>query len=612
MTLAPLGKAQFCEDSMAPRHCQMYDKMEDPFIVSLLWCGRVDTSRVSAIDPDEPSRSVEMIRFLSIQNLAVVEELEIEFGPGLTVLTGETGAGKSIVVGALGLLVGGRSSGDLVRTGAHRAKIQATLEDQSSGREIIVRREIGANGRSRAFVDDTPATVGALQSVGRQQVDLHGQHEHQELLHPDSHVLLLDAYGDLLETRREVGDAFKAWRSTRGRLERASRQGRHKNERIDLLTFQRDEIDAVSLERGEDEILSSTRTRLANADRLQSLASDVYASLYERDDAILTRLGAVWRKLGELSGLDRTFTPYLEGQATVSSQLEDLAFLLRSYAAQIEASPDELSRTEARLSKIEHLKRRYGPTLDDVLEHRSKIEDELEVLTVSDEALEALATEEQRTRSAFLGAAERLSALRRMASGTLARALARTLIELAIPKARFEILFNTSPLGESEWTELGIDTVEYFFSANPGEVIRPLAKVASGGELSRIMLGLKTLATTDCPGKTLVFDEVDAGIGGAVADRVGQMLKKISRHYQVVCVTHLPQIAAYATSHRLVSKTVEQGRTITLVEELANRGRVAELAKLMTGGDAPRALASATELLVSKQEQQGAKGERSE
>ena len=541
-----------------------------------------------------------MIRFLSIQDFAVVDSLELELQPGLTVLTGETGAGKSVVLGALASLVGGRTSADLVRTGETRARVQATVED-GSGRDMIIRREIGASGRSRAFIDDSLATVTALQQVGLRLVDLHGQHEHQELLNPDRHVDLLDAFGGFDDDRDKVKKAFRRWQVLHARLEQARRHGRDKTERVDLLSFQRDEIDAVAPVPGEHSTLSNRRTRLVNAERLASLTGQAYTQLYEADDAILTKLGQVWRQLEELAALDSQFAPHVDGRVAVVSQLEDLAFFLRSYGPQIDASPEELSTIEERLSKLEHLNRRYGPTPDDVITRQAEIETELSALRATEEELDVLSSEDQEARDAFLHAAGELSAARRSAALRLNDDLAGVLRDLAIPLARIESRFNEDRLPESDWTERGMDRIEFYFSANPGEATRPLRRVASGGELSRVMLALKTLATTDLPGKTLVFDEVDAGIGGAVADKVGHMLKRLAERYQVICVTHLPQIAAYATSHHRVSKTVERGRTVTRIDELTEQGRVSELARLMTGGDTPGARAGAEELLISKQ-----------
>ena len=541
-----------------------------------------------------------MIRFLSIQNLALVDQLELELQPGLTVLTGETGAGKSIILGALGLLVGGRAASNLVRTGERRARVQATLEDDI-GQDIILRREVTAQGRSRAFVGDTLATVSALQDVGRRLVDLHGQHDHQALLDPTNHLTLLDAYARLDKEIAAVGDAFRQWRAIRGRLDQLRRSDRDRADRMDLLTFQLQEIERTDPAAAEDTTLLVTRLRLANADRLASLCGQAYAALYERDDSIVAGLGQVWRQIDELAELDTQFAVYADARAAVESQLEDLAFFLRSYAAKIDASPDELEAVETRLAELERLKRKYGPTLDEVVAHREEVGHELAALVLGSEQLDALQAEEADRRATFDRVAQTLSRARRETAPRLAIELQRVLSDLAIPRARFEAHFAPSPLPENHWTEGGIDALEFFFSANLGETLRPLAKVASGGELSRVMLALKTLATTDRPGKTLVFDEVDTGIGGAVADRVGAMMKQLSQEYQVICVTHSPQIAAYATSHHHVSKVVRQGRTITQIKELAEEGRVTELARLMTGADSAGAKAGAREMLTGKE-----------
>ena len=541
-----------------------------------------------------------MIRFLSIRHLAVVEELELELQPGLTVLTGETGAGKSIVLGALGLLVGGRATSDLVRTGEEKAVVQATIETDQ-GREIILRREVTAQGRSRAFIDDTLATVGALQALGMRLVDLHGQHEHQALLDPHTHLHLLDTYGGLTAPASTVGERFHAWRAASGALERARLGDRDKADRADLLTFQREDIDRVAPMSGEDDALMVSRERLANADRLSTLCSEAYATLYEHDGAVLGRLGHVWRQVEELASLDPAFAPHLKGREALEAQLEDLAFFLRSYAGTIDASSAQLAEVDARLAELEHLKRKHGPRLEDVLDHRARIVGELEALSRSTERLEEFAATEAGARQQFLEAAERLSAARHQEARHLEARLVPVLADLAMPQARFAARFGTEALAQDRWTKRGIDELEYYFSANPGEIPRPLARVASGGELSRVMLALKTLASTDAPGKTLVFDEIDAGIGGVVADRVGGMLQELGRRFQVLCVTHLPQIAAYATSHHHISKVVRHGRTVTRVEALAAQGRVTEIARLMTGGASRRAQDGARELLESKQ-----------
>ena len=542
-----------------------------------------------------------MIRFLSVSDLAVVERLDLELQPGFTVLTGETGAGKSIVLGALNLLAGGRATGDLVRTGTRKAVVQAAM-DTDEGEEILFRREVTAQGRSRAFVNDALTTIAALQAIGHRMLDFHGQHAHQALLDPRNHLPLIDAHGKLATPAAAVAAAFGAWRTAVARLDGARSDRERNAERIELLSYQQKEIDGVEPTAGEDVALAASRSRLANAERLISLCLEAYGALYERDGAALPTLGQVWRQVAELAAIDEAFAAHLEARTAVEAQLEDLAFALRSCAADVEDSPEQLADVEARLAALERLKRKYGPGLDGVLEHRRQIGVELDTLQDGAGQVEELARDEERARSHFLDAAGALSARRRNTAEVLGRELAVVLERLSMPHARVHVQFGNGTRPTERWTARGIDDVELYFSANPGEAPRPLARIASGGELSRFMLALKTLATTDLPGKTLVFDEIDAGIGGAAANSVGQLLRRLGERFQVVCVTHLPQIAAYADVHCRVSKTIRDGRTVTSVDTLGEPDRVAELARLMTGSASPAALAGARALLDSRQQ----------
>ena len=553
--------------------------------------------RASGSRKDE--RPLVMIRFLSIRDLAIVDALDIEFDLGFNVLTGETGAGKSIIIGALGLLVGERGTGDLVRTGAARAVVQATFED-GEGAETIVRREIPTRGRGRIFIDDALSTAAALRTLGRRCVDIHGQHEHQTLLDPRSHGALLDAFGGFEPDAAEVAAGYARWQDARARLEAARTGADERAARVEFLQFQLGEIDRVDPRRGEDEVLRDEHRRLANADRLVTLAAGAYATLYERDDSVISTLGGVWRQLDELAALDSALTEQAAVREAVAPLLEDLAHGLRSYAAGVDVSPDRLAEVEARLADIERLVRKYGGTLDAVLDSRRTIAAELESLTGGDARRMELEDEAVAARAAYLAAARALSDKRVDKARQLEPALEAELRHLAMPDGSIDVGVDTG-LAEERWSPRGTDRVELFLSANPGEDARPLARVASGGELSRVMLALRTLVTTDAAGKTLVFDEIDAGIGGRAADRVGERLRALGRRYQVLCVTHAPQLAAYATAHFGVSKRVGDGRTRTAVERLTRVERVAELARLMTGSDSSTALASAAELLESRQ-----------
>jgi len=538
-----------------------------------------------------------MLRFLAVRNLAVIDRLELEFETGLNVLTGETGAGKSILVGAVGLLVGGRASAELVRTGEDLATVEAIF-DRHDGAEVIVRREVSAQGRSRASIDGALATSAALRDVCSPLVDLHGQHEHQLLLNAATHLDLLDTFANLGDTRSVVADRFAKFQSMRSERERLLSGEREKASRLEFLSFQIGEIERVSPKAGEDDDLAATRTVLANADKLQRLCSDAYDALYEGDTAVLPALGVVWKKVGELAALDTRFDPYLDARAAVNSQLEDLSFFLRSYAGAIDSSPARLQEVEDRLSQLERLKKKHGPTLAEVLRKVDALRREQHDLMHATERVATIDRELALARDAYLEAAAALSNARRAAAVEFARALEQALGDLAMTRTRCDVRFAPAAT-EAEWTDRGVEEGEFYFSPNPGEDLRPLARIASGGELSRVMLALKTLASTDAPGKTLIFDEVDSGIGGAVADVVGARLQRLATTYQVLCITHLPQIAAYGSTHYRIEKGVRNGRTVTDVARVDGSRREEELARMIGGNDiSPAVIASAREMLA--------------
>jgi len=540
-----------------------------------------------------------MLRFLRIQHLAVIDRLELEFEPGFTVLTGETGAGKSILVGAVGLLVGGRASADLVRTGEEQAIVEAIFET-ADGRETIVRREVSTLGRSRALIDGVLTTSGALREACGGLVDLHGQHEHQVLLDPSSHLDLLDEYAGLRESRSAVGSAFAEWQRIRSDRERLLTGEREKASRAEFLSFQLAELESVAPTEGEDAELTAKRQVLANADKLQRLCDEAYEALYEGDNAALTALGGVWKRLGDLAALDTRFAPYVETRDAVKSQLEDLAFFLRSYASSIDASPAALQETEDRLAALERLKRKHGPALADVIATTARVRRELNDLENATERAAQLDADLIRTRDGYTRAAGALSRARRKAAPEFCGSLEQALATLAMTRTRCEVRF-TDVDDEKLWSERGFEQGEFYISPNPGEDVRPLARIASGGELSRVMLALRTLATTDAPGKTLIFDEVDAGIGGAVADIVGKRLQALAERFQVLCITHLPQIAAYGRAHVRISKSIKNDRTLTAVQHVAGPDREQELARMIGGVDiSDVVVASAREMLETR------------
>ena len=566
-----------------------------------------------------------MLRFLRITQLAVIDAVEVEFDPGLNILTGETGAGKSILAEAVGLLLGGRASAELVRTGEDAATVEAIFE--SGGEELLVRREITAQGRSRAYVNGTLATAGALKDLSKRLIELHGQHEHHTLLDPLTHLGVIDAFGGLDAFTAPTAAAFDVMLAARDQLARLRAVSRDRDSRLDLVTFQLGELDKAALRPDEDYELASLRQVLASAERVERLCVESYSSLYERDDAILAGLGAVWRRVAELAALDPQFRPYLDARDGIKSQLEDLAIFLRRYADGIDASPAQLQQIEERLALLERLKRKHGPELIDVIAKRDALRREMTDLEQGNDRIAELERNFTVARTAFVNAAERLSRERRRIAVAFERRLEAALQELAMDQTRFEVRFAEPALAESAWSARGIDAAEFFVSPNPGEDLRPLARIVSGGELSRIMLAIKTLTaasrhgfsnasdrppSASAPG--LIFDEVDAGIGGRVADVVGRKLRALGSAFQVLCITHLPQIAAYADSHFLIEKHVEGGRTRTTVRRLAHDARVDEVARMLGGEAVTDGLRrSAREMLVgrakAKGESERAKGE---
>jgi DNA repair protein RecN (Recombination protein N) len=544
-----------------------------------------------------------MLRYLSIQHLAVIERLEIEFDAGFTVLTGETGAGKSILVEAVGLLLGARASSDLVRTGEQLATIQAIFDTGVD--EVIVRREITAQGRSRAFVNGALATAGALRDLASRLLGMHGQHEHQGLLVAESHLDLLDGFAGLDADRETIAALHHRVTALRAERDTLRLDERQKLARLDLLTFQRDEIDKASPRAGEDAALEAERQVLANAEKLQRLSAEAYELLYERDEAVLGALTAVWKRVAELAAVDTRAQSYLDTRTTVSSHLEDLAFFLRDYAEHIDASPGRLQDVEDRLATLDRLKRKYGPGIEEVLAHAVRCEDELAALQSSDERAAEVSALLSAAEAQYQRAAELLSKTRQAAATTFASRLVGALGELAMGRTRFDVRFER--LDPESWGSRGLDQVEFFVSPNPGEDLRPLTRIVSGGELSRLMLAIKTLTSRTGKGATLIFDEVDAGIGGHTADVVGRRLQGLAADAQVLCITHLPQIAAAADHHYRITKHVRAHRTVTDVERLDADGRVQEVARMIAGQTvSDGVLASAGEML---KERRRAKGE---
>jgi DNA repair protein RecN (Recombination protein N) len=538
-----------------------------------------------------------MLKFLRINNIALIPSLEIELRPGLTLLTGETGAGKSILIDALGLLLGDRASPELVRSGEDRASVEAVVEIPggqallearglpADGDEVVLRRELQAGGKGRASVNGALVPIGVLRELAPRVAVLHGQHEPQGLVDPHTHLDLLDGFTENDEVE-QLARLYQDWRAAETALERLLHDRREAERRLEMLAFQAGEIEKAALVAGEEDALCSEKARQANADRLSALSGEAYAVLYEDEAAVLGRLRQVLRRVEELAAIDPGFPPFVEG-ATLVAPLEDLALRLRDYHEHLEVSPGRLDEIESRLALIERLKRKYGASVEEVVAFGERCRSELDALGTPEEQQRTLEAQRAARAAAYLERARAVSRRRRTAARELKKRVQAALGELAMEKTRFEVAFLPASEEEAEapssWSERGLERAEFLLSPNPGEELRPLARIASGGELSRLMLALKSVVRKDAPGLTLVFDEVDAGIGGRVAEVVGRRLKAVAGRQQVVCVTHLPQIAALADHHLAVRKRHVGERTVTVVETLSPAARVEEVARMLGG-----------------------------
>lgn len=533
---------------------------------------------------------------LHVKDLALVEDVWLELDGGLTVLTGETGAGKTVLVGALKLLLGDRADTTLVRAGAAEALVEGRFV--VDGAERLIKRRIGADGRSRCAIDGEMATVAALGELLGGVVDLHGQHEHQALLSVPRHAGYLDRYiGDAARASleryraalRDAADARAALGALEGSLEDRDR-------RADYLRFQVADIDAIAPGVDEDAHLEALLPRLRHADRLTAAAGGAWASLRD-DDAAADHVARALAALHQATGLDEALDSIAADVQAASDALGDIGSRLRRYAESVDHDPHALDAAETRLATLTTLRRKYGGTLADVIASRDAAAIELETLDAGEAGLEAARVRVADAEGALAGEADELSRVRREAVEGFCAALAAAAAELALPDARFDVAITRLP--GSAWSVEGPDRVEFLFSPAAGEQPRPLAKIASGGEISRVMLALKDVlgGADDTP--VLVFDEVDAGIGGATALAVGRRLASLAQTRQVLVVTHLAQVAAFADSQIVVSKEARDGRSVTRAERVEADDRVLEIARMLSGGTSQAGIEHARELLGS-------------
>ena len=542
-----------------------------------------------------------MLTDLTIKNFAIIDQIHAQFGPGLNALTGETGAGKSILVDAINLLLGSRASSEMIRTGQDEASVEAFVDlggeegtpllenlglEQADGLQL--RRIIHQSGKSRSFLNGAAITLHMLEELGDGLIHIYGQHEHQHFLDPLRHIDILDRSGGLIEARSRFQELFAGWAKTVSELAELTSRQKQRAERMDFLAFQSGEISRAGLKVGEDEELAAERSRLVHAEKLHSIAHFGAEVLYGESGSAVERLKATLQRLREGVKVDPALAPLAASVESLLFQSEDVASSLRAYRDKIFFDPKHLETIESRLDELTKLKKKYGPSLADVLAYREKIDGERKSLGGLEERisdLERIAAGEQ-ARAVTL--ARQLSKKRREAASDLASKLEKELSSLGMKKVRFQIKVDSEggtvrEEGRPRMNEKGMDQVEFLLSPNPGEDLKPLAKIASGGELSRIMLAMKRIFAEESLVRTLIFDEVDAGIGGGVAEIVGRKLKEISKHHQVFCITHLPQIASFADTHYKIVKKESGGRTYVEVKRLSGEERLEEVARMLGG-----------------------------
>ncbi|MDE2996048.1 MAG: DNA repair protein RecN [Bacteroidota bacterium] len=564
-----------------------------------------------------------MLRRLYIRDFALIEELEVEFDAGLNIITGETGAGKSIVVGALKLILGDRASTEAVRTGARKAVIEGEfegIEDESlhtvlseNGIDIlprlILRREV-SESHSRAFINDSPATVGLLRDVASELVDLHGQHDHQSLLKTEKHLSLVDGFGGLESLVRSYRERYETVQDMVRRREDMLAKERQLKQEHELLAFQIDEIDAVAPREGEEDELESERRILENAERLYEATSSLFELLYNSEAAISDLLVRARNELQNLSRIDTSFEDMAREISTAHISVSETASFLQDYNSRIEFNPGRLEDIRERLIDFDRLKRKYGGTIEAVLAHREDIGVRFDLAADFDGALSRLDVEFSAATAELTDVAERLSAKRKAVAAQIETAIVAELADLGMPNSRFEVRLE-QPEDPAGWIQRdgsthaaypdGMDRCAFFISTNPGVEPMPLARVASGGEVSRIMLALKSILAKSDRLPILIFDEIDTGISGAIAQRVGDCMLALGGYHQIIAITHLPQVAAAGMAHLKVSKSVEDGRTHIAMHRLTEVERREEIASLISGAEVTEgALRTARELIESR------------
>ena len=575
-----------------------------------------------------------MLLELRIHNLALIERAEVQFGPGLNVLTGETGAGKSVLIHALGLLVGERATADQVgkhqENGVRRARVEGAFdlshaplahqflrdnEFDADDNQLVIAREVSSDGRSRVRINGQLANASTLRDLGNLLVDLHGQHDHQLLLKAETHLGFLDQFGDASHQKliEKTHIEYSNWRAAQKRLNELTANEQSRAQRLDMLSFQAQEIDGIAPQEGEDELLGEERSRLMNSEKLRDAAARCRDALLGGEEVgASTLLSNALKAAREIENIDSSVSEWIGELQSAIIEIDDASSQVRAYADSLDADPLRLDEIEARLQRLNRLKRKYGDSVQRVLEYRANIEEELAKLNVSEDELSLLRADVERVRQKFLATAQQLSTARHNLAQRFESGVISHLKTLSMEKTRFQVGFD-----KDDGSASGVDKVEFLFSANPGTPLRPLARIASGGEISRVMLSLRSALfapTDDSPAggviPVLIFDEVDTGIGGVTAEAVGEKMRELARGFQVFCVTHLPQIARRADNHYRVLKESDDEQTRVDVVALQGEERVHELARMM-GHESEANLRHARELLNDVAETKAASSTRS-
>ena len=547
-----------------------------------------------------------MLKELRIKNFAIIDNLNVEFTSGLTALTGETGAGKSIIIDALNLILGGRADSNFIRTGESFATVESVFEItnpqtldilselgiNATNGEVVLRRTISSSGKNRCLVNDSTVTVGVLARLGNRLVDIHGQHDHQALLNPEIHVDLLDLYGKTMDERNEFSKKYFEYLEDLRKIEDLRSKESDRMQREDLLRFQINEIDNANLSLDEEDLLKSEKNKLQYAEKIHGSVKLVLNLIAEKEGAVLDELGVAQRELESLPSLDPELGKQAERAQSAFCEIEELIEELRDYAHKIEFNPSRLEEIEDRLSEINGLKRKYGGDSALVLDHREKISNELDTLSCFQENMEKVQKDIKLHQSALSKLSVILAEKREKTASVFKKNVEKELCDLGMKDVKLKVQFNYEEDDTNfvkfrdqkvKLNSTGLGSIEFLFSPNLGEDLKPLVKIASGGELSRLMLALKSNLNKQDTIPVMVFDEVDTGIGGKIAEVVGNKLKKIAVEKQVFCITHLPQIAGKAISHFVVFKTVREKRTYSGIRELSEHERVEEIAR-MSGG----------------------------